>query len=244
MKYGKADQFDDVMDSAIFGKSQDLVEFYDQIDVSDVVVSKRLDARVYRLIAQKANERIFFKTKRVFSRPAFVAIFVMALLLAMLMSVSAVRDKVWGVLVEWFETHVSVQYDVPEAADASDAGVIARSRVLSLNDSVSTLRKPRAVAEGIEEVVLQNTSAMTFIEYRDGEAVIYKYTQKILTSQENIYDEGCIISETTVNGVQAVMLQYPEGKNRLVWDDGTYLYKLDTEVLSLEELLILAESVS
>ena len=118
-----------------------------------------------------------------------------------------------------------------------DTGAMYRAMALFL------LRNNVSAAEQKKIETICKDAKIT-IEYRDGEAVIYKYTQKILTSQENIYDEGCIISETTVNGVQAVMLQYPEGKNRLVWDDGTYLYKLDTEVLSLEELLILAESVS
>ena len=235
---------------AVDDSYQSVSDWYQNLDASNVVISKRLDRMVHRTIRRnqflEQNKRALCVAKRV----AVYVMMVMSLLLALVLSVSALRNALWNAAVEWFDDHISIHFEQPSEPDGSTKNPSQNGGTTTPNfpvapppPTIEEIRKPRDLPEGIEEDILAETKVKTVIDYYRGDVWLCTFTQNILTNDDVVYDNECEIIEMTINSNLVIVLQYPDGRVIMIWNDGQYRYKLETESLSLEDLAMWVEKV-
>ena len=98
---------------AVDDSYQSVSDWYQNLDASNVVISKRLDRMVHRTIRRnqflEQNKRVLGVARRV----AVYVMIVMSLLFALILSVAAFRNALWNAAVEWFDDHISIRFDQP-----------------------------------------------------------------------------------------------------------------------------------
>ncbi len=92
------------------------VKAFKAMDVSDVVLSDKLNKRVDKLINKSNhNKRIMIKKSTV--RLLVAAVIMATLIIASILSISAVRDAIRNAIVDFFEEYVSVHF-IPQSDNA------------------------------------------------------------------------------------------------------------------------------
>ena len=236
---------------AVDDSYQSVSDWYQNLDASNVVISKRMDRMVYRTIRRNQFLEQNKRALCVARRAAVYVMIVMSLLLALILSVSALRNALWNAAVEWFDDHISIRFEqpsVPEgpADDPSQNGGTTTPDlpVAPPPTTIEEIRKPRDLPEGVEEEILMNTQTMFVIAYYSADMDLGVYTQAPLTDKDVDYDNDCEVEEMMLGSATAIMLKYADGRIILSWNDGAYRYKLESEVWSKDEILMLGESIS
>lgn len=102
---------------AVDDSYQSVSDWYQNLDASNVVISKRLDRMVHRTIRRnqflEQNKRVLCVARRV----AVYVMMVMSLLLALILSVAAFRNALWTAAVEWFDDHISIRFEPPAPSE-------------------------------------------------------------------------------------------------------------------------------
>ena len=88
------------------------------------------------------------------------------------------------------------------------------------------------------------TATMIVCDYYMGDNYLCTFTQVILREQDVIHDNECEIVEMIVNNYPALALTYPDGRVIITWNDNSYRYNIETEDITLAELIVWAEKVS
>ncbi len=105
------------------------------------------------------------------------------------------------------------------------------------------LRKPALDDKTITERPIETTDMMAQYSYmRDGKQIAL-FRQLVMNARGRDYDGGCTAKDIYVGDYHGVALQYDTGKIMLIWTDKTYSYELESDVLSLEELLLMGIEV-
>ena len=127
---------------------------FENIDDSGVVISKKTDRRIRKLIRKSAKysreeTAVVTPMPKRFLRRAAVAILVaVSLMFGGIMSISAVRKSLWKAITEWYNEFFSVNYEK------------GRDRI-TVPDKIEEIRKPRLLPQGVVESVFTES----FSEY-------------------------------------------------------------------------------
>ena len=236
---------------AVDDSYQSVSDWYQNLDASNVVISKRMDRMVYRTIRRNQFLEQNKRALCVVRRAAVYVMIVMSLLLALILSVSALRNALWNAAVEWFDDHISIRFEQPAlpegpADDPSQNGGTTTPDlpVAPPPTTIEEIRKPRDLPEGVEEEQILATSTMVMCDYYRGEEYLFTFTQVPLTDQDVAYDNDCEIEEIVIKNYVALLLIYPDGRLTMTWNDNSYRFRLETESLPSAELIDWANKVS
>ena len=123
MNCGKIDKYDYLIAMATLDAGLDDAEMFEKLDASEVVLSNCTINKINNLIksSSKCKTKDNSKAKTVLSRVAVIALVVMSIAFAAMMSVSAIRNAIWNTIVEWYDKYISIDYkpDQPESVPAT-----------------------------------------------------------------------------------------------------------------------------
>lgn len=225
------DKLDCMLFAAAGGFCSEEVEKFMNLDVSDVPESARYVRKRKRMIAKQRHKPFFSACRRVARTVAVVLVIIFSLGFITVMSVSALRNAVFDVIVDWFENYVQVVF----ACD-DDPGENAELKI-------ENLKKITGLPEGVEEE----------IEYEYGKHYTVNYFldgERICSLRQNVYwknsafidNEGLLMDEILINGNTARLFETENGVERICWSDGQYSYILSNYSDSLD-IVELAESI-
>lgn len=252
MKYETNDKLDLLIQLAFLEGGRRDVELFESIDDSDVVLSRRLTRRVKRTIAAKEREGTTVRIKHVLTRAVAAALIAMSLTLVILLSVSATREAIFNAVVEWYDDYFAVQFG-GEQSDSSGAPETTEPIPPETTEkpaptppaTVEEIRKPTYLPNGVEEEIVGQSQSTCVYEYYIGDEWVGSFRQDVLDDSKKYFDsEGAITENVFVNDYTGLFISYSKNNMQiLVWSDEEYVYIFETEVLSVEDIISMAESV-
>lgn len=236
MKSKRLDKYDYLIAMATLDVKDDDVKMFEELDDSDVVLSDRITKKIDKLISKESN----YKTSRaiqfqkVLSKVAIIALVVMSVMFAAMMSVSAIRTAIWEIITEWYEEYIAIGYEPEEGY-----GVVEPPKM------IEEIRKPTLLPLGVEEEIGINLRSRFACDYYIGDECYASFCQSLLTKDINKLDsEGASMNEIMIGNYKAWLFTY-ENKDYayIVWNDSEYSYQISSMVLDANELILIAESV-
>ena len=233
MNCEKIDKYDYLIAMATLDAKNDDVEMFENLDTSDVVLSDQVFRKISRLIKTSNRDRNkhITKVQRVLSRVAVIALVVMSMMFTAMMSVSAIRNAVWNVIVEWYDKYISVDYE-------TDAPV-------SPPTVIEEIRKPTLLPLGFEEEIVGNTKSSYVVEYYTVDDLCLVFRQSLIdTPNKDIDSETLTIKDVMIGAFDGILLIYEKNQViEILWNDGEYRYTLTGYDIAPETLIMIAESV-
>ena len=233
MNCEKIDKYDYLIAMAALDAKNNDVEMFENLDTSDVVLSDHVVRKINRLMKKSNRDRDkhITKVQMVLSRVAVIALVVISIMFTAMMSVSAIRNAVWNVIVEWYDKYISVDYE-------SNVSV-------SLPATIEEVRKPTLLPQGAEEAVIFDDKWSYFTEYYIENECCLVFHQSRLNSGETYVDsETVIIEEVMIGEFEGLLLTYEKNTDMIIlWNDGEYRYTLTGYGIDLEILIMIAKSV-
>lgn len=235
MKCERMDKYDYLIALATLDAKDDDIRMFRELDDSDVVLSDRIQKKIEKLIRRESTYRDFgFKQfKHILSKAAIIMLVVISVMFAAMMSISAIRTAIWEIVTEWYEEYVAVGYEPEEGLE-----------VVEPPTKIEEIRKPTLLPLGAEEVVLGSTRRAFSCDYYIGEDCCIFFKQVLLADDMGKVDgESVQIKAVFVGECRATL--FVNEKNRYVidWNDGEYAYRVASDFLSANELILIAESV-
>ena len=233
MNCEKNDKYDYLIAMATLDAENDDVEMFDNIDTSDVVLSGQAVRKINELIktSHKNPDKHITKVRRILSHVAIVALVVISAMFTVMMSVSAIRNAIWSVIVEWQDQYLSVDYEsnVPVSPPAT----------------LEEVRKPALLPQGAEEAVIFDDKWSYFTEYYvENECCLVFHQSRLNTGESYIDSETVIIEEVMIGEFEGLLLTYEKSTDVIVlWNDGEYRYTLTGYGIDPEILIMIAKSV-
>lgn len=214
---------------------------YDAIDTEDVYVSERLDRLVYRLIRHRENGGKCTKGMRIVGRVAVGAVLVSLLILMLVISIAAARGELISSLVEWYDDHIAIHFDKIEELPGD--GMLPTAPTY-----LKDMYEPCIIGYTRKCERLDDMHYETFVlgYYDDVQVQVCKYQQSVwrlsLTPQdEDLYN----ITEVCVGEFRGKLYDEKNGEDLiLLWDDGCYRYKLQSDVFVAEDLIGWAQNLT
>ena len=154
------------------------------------------------------------------------------------------RDAIFGAIIEWYDDYISVRFETEtENKDNMDTEAEEKNTEESWQ-AVEKARKPTEIPEGVEEVVLINNKISVLIDYYLNGTWYATYRQTVYDdSRDYVDNDGIVIQHTNIHGLDAVVIEsISKNEISIVWNDGVNAYCVISQG-TLEELLILAQSV-
>lgn len=210
---------------------------FENIDDSGVVISKKTDRRIRKLIRKSAKysreeTAVVTPMPKRFLRRAAVAILVaVSLMFGGIMSISAVRKSLWKAITEWYNEFFSVNHEKGRAR-------------MTVPDKIEEIRKPRLLPQGVVESVAVDSVYKFSCFYYVDESAVMTFSQNILTERKNLINgEDAEVSYISVNDNEAVLVRNRNGNVVLDWTDGEYEYTIVGYGIGADIILLMAESV-
>ena len=235
MKCERMDKYDYLIALATLDARDDDIQMFKELDDSDVVLSDRIQKKIEKLIRRESTYRDFgFKQfKHILSKAAIIMLVVISVMFAAMMSISAIRTAIWEIVTEWYEEYVAVGYEPEEGLE-----------VVEPPTKIEEIRKPTLLPLGAEEEVAVSTRRAFSCDYYLGDDCCISFSQFILEDEIGNFDgENAEALEMLVGDYQAHLLVYDRNSYALNWTDGEYAYSIMSEVLSIDDLIAIAESV-
>ena len=186
------------------------------------------------------------------TRAVAAALIAMSLALVILLSVSATREAIFNAVVEWYEEYFTVQFGgeqsgssgAPEATEPIPPETTEKPAPTP-PATVEEIRKPTYLPNGVEEEIVIESWSGGLYEYYSGDDFVGSFRQAVLTDSKKYFDsEGAITENVFINDYTGLLITYEKKENiLLVWSDEEYVYIFETEVLSVEDIISMAESV-
>lgn len=222
----QVDMFDALLYAAApYAGRQELEEYF------SVEPPMQLSARVKRRIIKRAKRGatpILVYAKRA----AMIALVVMAIGFAGVMSIDAVRAALWNAIVGWYEEYIAVAF--------------VQEEMVSAPTEILEYREPRGLGEEFERYEVRRNESSLSVEY-ENDTVLVIYRQGLLDQFEMFTSnqESEMSEKIEVNGcsglVASAMTNIGE-QLTILWHDDEYAYVL-TGNMPVDELLRIAESV-
>lgn len=193
-------------------------------------IRKRADAEKRFYERNKTYRPALATLKRV----AVVFLIVTSVAFASAMSVKAVREALWDIIVGWYEEYIQLDFTKEN------------STVDSTTDSAFEFEyKEPKLDVGYERYVIAQKSNRFFVEY-EREKVLICYSQTLLDSHKTATSNNdTTITKITINNYDGYAFNYKRDnmeQNKIMWEDDTYIYSVSAN-LPLDELKAIAETI-
>lgn len=233
MNCEKIDKYDYLIAMATLDAKNNDVEMFENLDTSDVVLSDQVVRKINRLIktSHRNPDKHITKVQMVLSRVALIVLVVISMMFTAMMSVSAIRNVVWNVIVEWYDKYISVDYETDDS--------------VSPPTIIEEIRKPTLLPLGFEEDVVFDDKWSYFVEYYVGDDLCLVFRQSLIDTHNTYIDsEASAIENVLIGGFDGLLLTYEKNTDiNIVWNDGEYRYTLTGYDIDSETLIMIAESV-
>lgn len=186
------------------------------------IFSKAFEKKMKKLL-KKNSDKYFIKS---FKKIAVTFLIISSIILTTVMSVEALRAKIFKVIKEIYKELTSISFIV----DNDDSNI----------DFI--VMEAEYIPKGFDKIDTEKLYTMIFITYKneDGEEIIYK--QNKITNGTSIIDtENAEIENIVINGYKGQIV-YKNETNHLIWLDNEYLYSIRSTI-EKEELIKMAESI-
>ncbi len=234
------DKFDCFIKLAMLDCGAKDAAWLDSIDDSQIPDHPRMDKKVRKLIAYNRAKPVLTGIKRTSARVALTLLIILSLLFTMMVSISALREKIWGVVLEWYEEYVMLQFQ----PSTPPGDVEPDTPTPTPPKTIEAVRKPTLIPAGTQEFVME-TPNTTYIEYHQGDELIVDFSQHTYAAQQTVDAENSQITYVQVKGQEAVLVISTNSTDVILsWADGEYTYLLQTSTMKAEELIQMAESVT
>ena len=208
----------DKLDCMLFAAAVDFckeeVERFENLDVSDVPETQRYIRKRNRMIAKQRRKPAFVSLRRFARSVAVVLVVIFALGFITIMSVSAFRNAVIDVIVDWFDDYVQVEFEEDDSDE--NAEVV-----------IEDLKRITALPEGTVEEVSMDYNKVWMTKYcLDGERICTLRQEVYRENMVFIDNDGLEIQEIELNGYKAYLFLTDNSINRIYWNDGKYIYTI------------------
>ena len=190
--------------------------------------SENFDRKMKRLI--KSQNNVYYKATLTRARKVLVIAAAISVLIASLMSVSAVREKVLGFFISHENTYEVTEYDNSDQSDSP--GTIERRFTLN----------PADFPEGYElsETAADDESVMMTLENGDSFITIEQFTKKsYVSASDSDFDA---VRTVSFNGTDYIV-RTSDDTVMLVWERGGYVFEA-VGFIGEDDMLKLASDVS
>ena len=235
MKCERMDKYDYLIALSTLDAKDDDVKMFMELDDSDVVLSERIIRKIEKLIRResvyKSNEVVKFK--RVLSRVAIITLVVISVMFTAMMSVSAIRNAVWEIITEWYEEYIAVGYVPEEGLEVPEPPKM-----------IEEVRKPTLLPLGAEEEIGIKSRSMFVSDYYVGDECYISFKQTLIDDASKLDGDDAKMTEITVGKYSAYLFTYSEDNYvYVVWNDTQYAYTISSNILDIDTLIMIAESV-
>lgn len=191
-------------------------------------LSERIKRRIIRR-AKRGTVTVMQYAKRV----AVIALIVMSIGFAGVLSIDAVRAALWNAIVEWYEEYIAVAF--------------VQEETVSAPTEILEYREPRGLGEEFVRYETGKNESSFSIEYESDSILIF-YRQGLLDQFETFLSnqKSEIFNEININGCSGMMTSATTEVGEqltILWHDDEYTYFLIGN-MPLDELLKIAEGVS
>lgn len=201
--------------------SSDDIELYDSLDESQAIFTHRFEKRKKRAITKEKRRPRTRTTCRILCKTAFIIMIIMSALFITIMSVSAFRNAIVDVVIDFFEGHMRFSNSATTSSEAET--LIAKGIVFS--------------EDGVTERIIVDASTMRHIAYYKGEKRICSLLQSPLSKNDVYYDESkSIISVVDIGGFEGILIKTSENTTHLCWSDGDCFYTLSCYDINYDAL--------
>ncbi len=218
--------------------------------VKDTDLEIYLSANPHLTLSEKEKEKILKRAEKekrysdshkkyrpvyeAIRRVAVVVLIVTSILFASAMSVKAVREAVWEIIVGWYEEYIRLDF-------TKDASITENKT----NTALEFEYKEPSLNEGYERYVISQKPNRFFVEYEKGEILIC-YSQTLLDGHNiTITNNDTTVTEIIINNYNGYAFYYKRDnmeQNEIMWEDNTYIYSLSAN-LPLDELKAIAKTI-
>lgn len=210
----------DKLDCMLFAAASEFckkdVETFDNLDVSDVPESKRYIKKRERMIAKHRHKPFFASCRRLTRAVAVVLAVIFSLGFITVMSVSAFRNAVIGVIVDWFEDYVQVEFEDNDASD-ENAGLV-----------IEDLKKITALPEGMVEEISMEYGKVWMTTYLLNDERICSLRQEVYRKNMVYIDNNNTeMQEVYINDMKGYLFVAENKTRSLYWNDGEYTYVIN-----------------
>ena len=236
MKCERMDKYDYLIALATMDAKDDDVKMFMELEDSDVVFSDRITDKIEKLIRRESVYRTcnFVKFKRILTKTAIIALVVISVMFATMMSVSAIRSAIWEIITEWYEEYIAVGYVPEEGIEVPEPPKM-----------IEEIRKPTLLPLGAEEEVLGSTRQTFACEYYVEDDCYIIFKQILINDDVTKLDgDDAVLTEMMIGDSQGYCGNYEKDDYIvIIWNDDEYAYRISSTVLSIDELRLIAESV-
>lgn len=224
----------DKLDCMLFAAAVDFckeeVERFENLDVSDVPETQRYIRKRNRMIAKQRRKPAFVSLRRFARSVAVVLVVIFALGFITIMSVSAFRNAVIDVIVDWFDDYVQVEFEEDDPDE--NAEVV-----------IEDLKRITALPEGTVEEVSMDYNKVWMTTYLLNNERICSLRQEVYRKNTAFVDNvDTKVEYVDINGEKGCFFIDENGVIRLYWNDGKYVYLL-TLYDNSYDIMYLAESI-
>ena len=190
-------------------------------------LSERIKRRIIRR-AKRGTVTVMQYAKRV----AVIALIVISIGFAGVLSIDAVRAALWNAIVEWYEEYIAVAF--------------VQEETVSAPTEILEYREPRGLGEEFVRYEVGRNESSLIVEY-ESDVVLISYRQAVFDQFEIFLSnhESEIFNEIKVNGYPGMITSATtniEQQLTILWHDDEYTYFIIGNI-TVDELLKVAESV-
>lgn len=226
---------------ALFEGCGEVAKEYDAIDVRDVQLSLRTDRRIHRIIRRRENRDAWNKRGRFVKRALVGAFLISFIFLTAILSIAAARGELVSSLVSWYDDHISIHFG--EIEEKPGDGMLSTAPTY-----LKEMYEPSIYGYKRKCERLDNANYETFVlgYYDDVQVQVCKYQQSVwrlpLAPQDKeLYD----ITPVDVGKYRGEVYDEKNGGNLiLIWDDGRYHYKLESDTFLDDDLIAWAQTLT
>lgn len=236
MKCERMDKYDYLIALSTLDAKDDDVKMFMELDDSDVVLSDHITNKIEKLIRREFAYKTtgFVQFKRILSKVAIITLVVISIMFTAMMSVSAIRSAIWEIITEWYEEYIAVGYVQEEGLEVADPPKM-----------IEEIRKPTLLPLGAEEEIVGISKNKFLCEYYIGDDYYLSFEQYLLGNNVIKVDgDDATMTKIKVKNHEAYLFAYSKEEYTIIlWNDGEYAYFISSEVLEIEDLIAVAESV-
>lgn len=189
--------------------------------------TKSFDRRMKLLIVIEKNNFLIRGLINKTKRTAIIILLILLVTFTAIMSVDALRTKLFKVIIEIYQELTSFSFQHEE----------------QLEDTNMELAEPEYIPEGFKKASIEDYDTTVFIIYinDDGDELVFEQTY--ITSDKIIIDtEGTTMENLWIKGCEAYYVSN-KGRNGIMWFKNEYLFYISSEAIEKDEILKMAESV-
>ncbi len=249
MAYTQNDKLDILLTMAAANLARENEQFFNSIESSGVAFDKRYYRRKNAIIRRERAKPFMQVMRKVASSVAIFIITVLAIGFVTIMSITALRNAVWEIIVTWYDEYIAVCFEDPGSDGSESTSSVLNEEVTegaTLPGTIGTVFMPSYIPEGYTAEVVTESKIRLVADYYDGEQWICTYSQTLLNQANHLVNnESTALKTLEINGCAATLFEIIETDEiQLVWNNGLYSFFIVADKnIDYDMLIHIAESV-